>query len=91
MPSGDKIDVLFDAPGRLVAVEVKSSISNDVDLTRGLFQCVKYRAVMEAERGVSGARHSVDALVVVGRRFPAALRALQNSLGVQVVEILDRH
>lgn len=90
LPSGDKIDVLFDAPGRLVAVEVKSSISNDVDLTRGLFQCVKYRAVMEAERGISGARHSVDALVVVGRRFPAALRSLQNSLGIQVVEILAR-
>lgn len=89
LPSGDRIDVLFDSARRLLAVEVKSSISNDVDLTRGLFQCVKYRAVMEAERGVSGAHHSVDALLVVGRSFPDGLRALQNGLGVEVLEILD--
>lgn len=89
LPSGDKIDVLFETTDRHVAVEIKSSISNDVDLTRGLFQCVKYRAVMEAERGFSGALHSVDALLVVGRCFPTALRALQNSLGVRVVEIFD--
>ncbi|MFD9902468.1 hypothetical protein [Mesorhizobium sp. NPDC059025] len=91
LPSGDKIDVLFHTTSRLVAVEVKSSISNEVDLTRGLFQCVKYRSVMEAERGFCGARHSVEALLVVGRSFPAALRALQNSLGVQVVELLGEH
>ncbi|MBY5665586.1 hypothetical protein [Rhizobium leguminosarum] len=65
--------------------------SNDVDLTRGLFQCVKYRAVMKAERGVTGARHSIDVLLVIGRRLPAGLRALQNSLGVEVVEIVDLH
>ena len=89
LPSGDKIDVLFDAPKRLVAVEVKSKISNDVDLTRGLFQCVKYRAVMEAERGFKGARYSIDAALVTGRAFPESLRSLQNSLGVQVVEVLN--
>ena len=89
LPSGDKVDVLFDAPKRLVAVEVKSKISNDVDLARGLFQCVKYRAVMEAERGFKGARYSVDAVLVVGRTFPESLCSLQNSLGVEVVEILE--
>lgn len=91
LPSGDKIDVLFDIPKGLVAVEVKSKISNEVDLARGLFQCVKYCAVMEAERGSKGARYSVDAMLVVGRTFPERLRSLQNSLGVQVLEILDRH
>lgn len=91
LPSGDKIDVLFDAPKRLVVVEVKSKISNDVDLARGLFQCVKYRAVMEAERGFKGARYCVDAVLVIGRTFPEGLCSLQNSLGVQVIEILDRH
>lgn len=89
LPSGDRIDVLFEAGHRLVAVEVKSSVSNDVDLTRGLFQCVKYRAVMEAERGVTRARHSIDVLLVIGRRLPAGLRPLQNSLGLEVVEIIN--
>jgi hypothetical protein len=90
LPSGDRVDVMFDTPRRLIAVEVKSSISNHVDLTRGLFQCVKYRAVMEAERGVVGARYSINALLVVGRRFSASLRPLGSSLGVEIVEILDR-
>lgn len=90
LPSGDRIDVLFEARGRLIAVEVKSSISNDVDLTRGLFQCVKYRAVMVAERGVTGRRQSIEALLVVGRPFPSDLRPIQNSLGVRVVEVIDR-
>lgn len=89
LPSGDRLDVLFHTQKRQVAVEVKSRISNDVDLIRGLFQCVKYRAVMEAERGFAGARHSIEVLLVVGRPLPKNLYPLQSSLGVQVVEILD--
>ncbi len=54
LPSGDKIDVLFSGRQTMLAVEVKSRISNKVDLARGLFQCVKYRAVMLAERGYMG-------------------------------------
>jgi hypothetical protein len=87
LPSGDKIDVLFDGQKRLVAVEVKSKISNEVDLARGLFQCVKYRAVMEAERGFKGARYSIEAMLVVGKQFPESLCSLQNSLAVQVIEV----
>jgi hypothetical protein len=90
LPSGDRLDVLFDTPKRQVAVEVKSRISNEVDLTRGLFQCVKYLAVMKAERGFEGKQHSIDVILVVGRSFPDNLRSLQSSLGVQVLEILDQ-
>ncbi len=87
LPSGDKLDVLFNSRNRMLAVEVKSKISNDVDLTRGLFQCVKYRAVMEAERGFKGEDQQLNAVLVVGKPFPEKLRALQNSLGVEVFEI----
>ena len=89
LPSGDRIDVLFKSLRRLIAVEVKSSVSNDIDLTRGLFQCVKYRAVMEAERGLTSSRYTSDVLLVVGRRFPPHLRTLQNSFGIKVIEIAD--
>lgn len=88
LPSGDRIDVFFEAPGRRVAVEVKSEISNDVDIVRGLFQCVKYRAVMEAERGSISATYQVDAVLVLGRTFPSSIDALRNSLGVRVFEVL---
>lgn len=86
LPSGDKVDVLFNARNRVVAVEVKSKISNNVDLTRGLFQCVKYRAVLQAERGFKGGNDPIKAVLVVGRKFPAELRPLQSSLGVEVFE-----
>ena len=91
LPSGDKIDVLFEDDKRLVAAEVKSKISNEVDLARGLCQCVKYRAVMEAERGFKAGQYSVDAVLVVGRTLPESLNSLKNSLGVKVIEILAHH
>lgn len=90
LPSGDRLDILFRTHKRHVAIEVKSKISNEVDLTRGLFQCVKYRAVMEAERGFNGTQHSIEVLLVVGKAFPKNLCSLKNSLGVQVVEIIGR-
>src|ERR1700733_168654 len=48
LDSGDRVDVVYKLADRIVVLEVKSRISNDVDLTRGVFQCVKYRAVREA-------------------------------------------
>ena len=36
------------SPKDWIAVEVKSRISNDADITRGIFQCVKYKVVLEA-------------------------------------------
>ena len=48
LASGDRVDVVFYGPDETVAIEVKSVDSNETDLRRGVFQCIKYRAVMEA-------------------------------------------
>lgn len=88
LPSGDRLDVLFYARSKMLAVEVKSNKSNNIDLERGLFQCVKYRAVMEAERAFKGGRYSINAVLVVGKGFPSTLKPLQNSLGVEVIEVI---
>ena len=40
-PSGDTVDVPFQSAGCRIAVEVKSLISDETDLRRGLFQCAK--------------------------------------------------
>ncbi len=90
LPSGDRMDVLFETGKIRLAAEIKSSISNEVDLIRGIFQCVKYRAVMEAERDFSGENCSIDAVLVIGRSLPKSLYALKNSLGVKVVEVLHQ-
>src|SRR5579859_7282530 len=45
--SGDELDVLFESGNEKVAVEVKSRISTVADILRGLFQCVKYKILVE--------------------------------------------
>lgn len=78
--SGDTIDVLFSDGNDYVAVEVKSCRSNDEDLRRGIYQCVKYRAVKEAEHAPN--KVNVRALLVVERKLNAELMSRARLLGV---------
>ena len=48
LDSADRVDVVYYGPTSTVVIEVKSLDSDDTDLRRGVFQCIKYRAVMEA-------------------------------------------
>ena len=86
LPSGDSLDVSFNGRKIWVAVEVKSSISAEGDIVRGLFQCVKYRAVMEAVLLTESRPQSARALLVLESKFPQSLISLRNMLGVEVVD-----
>jgi hypothetical protein len=66
LPSGDSVDVMFKSENRWVAVEVKSEISNAADQERGLFQCIKYGAVLEAEGKLVNRGVSVETILVLG-------------------------
>ena len=48
LDSGDRIDVVYKCADRIVLLEVKSRTSNEIDLRRGVYQCIKYRAVRSA-------------------------------------------
>ncbi|MES2469418.1 MAG: hypothetical protein V4675_19085 [Verrucomicrobiota bacterium] len=87
LPSGDKLDVLFREVDEWIAVEVKSHISDDADLVRGLFQCVKYQAVLEAFLISTDRKPNARAALVISRPFPVELLPLKNVLGVEVIEI----
>jgi hypothetical protein len=89
LPSGDSVDVMFVGKAGFTAVEVKSVISNDADIERGLFQCVKYQAVTEALLKVNGAPINVRTILVLGGEFPKALLSLKNMLGVEVIDGLQ--
>lgn len=86
LPSGDSIDVLFDRKDRLVAVEVKPASAPIHDVTRGLFQCVKYRAVLQALVDFEGDLREISVFLVLGGELPTALFPLRNSLGIVVLE-----
>jgi hypothetical protein len=86
LPSADEMDVLFMSTREQVVVEVKSKISNSLDLERGVFQCVKYRAVLKAQSEVSnpGSRMAVRALLVSKQPLGSKLAKWARKLDVEV-------
>lgn len=70
--SGDEVDVLFQNDEVTLAVEVKTTSAPEGELTRGLFQCVKYRAVLRAMHDVKGELANVLAILVTPQALPAS-------------------
>ena len=84
LPSGDRLDVYFELEdGTHVAIEVKPSISPEQDLVRGIFQSVKYKAVMEALRAVECADYNVEVLLVAAKNLSPLNQSLAKELGVE--------
>lgn len=84
--SGDRLDVLVVDGVRLIGVEVKSIKSGRDDLRRGLYQCVKYKAVMDAEAGLRGAPPS-EVVLVTERALPSDLVEEARQLEVRRVVV----
>lgn len=82
--SGDKLDVYF--PASKIAVEVKSKISNDEDIERGLFQCVKYKATLDAMDKVDGITPQNKVVLVLGGKMEKPHKKVQKKLGITVIE-----
>ncbi len=86
LPSHDLVDVFFDTRKWWVGVEVKSKISDEADIHRGLYQCVKYRAVLESFRSAMGFKRDVRVLLALGGELPRSLVSIRNILDVEVIE-----
>lgn len=86
LPSGDRVDVVFRHEDEWIAVEVKSIVSQMPDIVRGMFQCVKYRAVFQARAEVAGVLESVRVVLALEGELPHSLKSLQNVLGIEVIE-----
>ncbi|MCC0035335.1 MAG: hypothetical protein H6887_08760 [Hoeflea sp.] len=90
LASGDSLDVSFQTSNLWFAAEVKAVNSGEPDLTRGIFQIVKYKAIMKAECKVAGSRMTVDAKLVIESNLPPKLKTLARFLAVEVIEV-ERH
>lgn len=87
LPSGDRLDVYVElSDGTHVAIEVKPSISPDQDIARGVFQCVKYYAVMDALRNIECKDYEIKVLLVTAGNFSSQNKELAEELGVEYVE-----
>ncbi|MBO6252276.1 MAG: hypothetical protein J6O49_01300 [Bacteroidaceae bacterium] len=85
--SGDRLDVYFECKGnKHFAVEVKPSTSPEYDITRGIFQCVKYQAVMYAARDADYGSYNNEVLLVIAGTMSDKNRQLANDLAIKVIE-----
>jgi hypothetical protein len=62
--SGDEVDVYFLTKSQAHLVEVKSIRSDERDLLRGIYQCVKYRAVFAAQRKEKAPSTKIEVVLV---------------------------
>jgi len=86
LPSGDVVDVYFTQVSECIAVETKSRISDVSDITRGIFQCIKYQAVLEAALLARGQKVDARSILALEASFPSELVPLKNLLGVTVYD-----
>ena len=85
--SGDRLDVYFkQKDGTCIAVEVKPSTSPDEDIMRGIFQCVKYKAIMDSEDKVHGKKLQNKSILVIGGNLSTVNMQIRDTLGIQVIE-----
>lgn len=86
LPSGDSLDVSFRQMSEWISAEVKPAGSPVADILRGLYQCVKYKAVMEAVQATEGKPRAATAVLVLQGDLPAVLIPARNTLGITVFE-----
>ncbi len=89
LPSLDCVDILFEDRSQLIGVEVKSHISCEADILRGLFQCVKYRHLIESEQLINNRQPDSRTILVLQGEFPSNLLGIKNMLGIEVIDNVD--
>ena len=72
--------------GSKIAVEIKPSASPDADVLRGLFQCVKYKTIMDAENKIHGEKSNNKVLLVIGGSLSPENLKVRDTLGIMVIE-----
>ncbi|MEZ0389880.1 MAG: hypothetical protein ACAI34_22570, partial [Verrucomicrobium sp.] len=84
LPSLDTIDVLFKSPECWTAVEVKSKVSDRIigDYERGIYQTVKYGAILNAMKSDIryGVPRTVRTILVLESDLPEHLKPLADRL-----------
>ena len=89
LKSGDKVDVTAWNARNIWHIEVKSRTSQDQDIERGLYQCVKYDAVGKAIVKADDSGKTVNSLIVVETEPSQKVRRLAGKLGVRIYILPD--
>ena len=79
--SGDRLDVYFKLAA--VGVEVKTSDAGFDEIHRGIFQCIKYKAVLRAQQIHGRQIPTADCLLALGGALPEELQEIVTLFGVR--------
>lgn len=85
LPSADIVDVYLETRNYVYGIEVKGIKSSEADILRGIYQCVKYRAVLEAKELVEATHRHVEIVLIISGELTPRLVSIKNALGVKVV------
>jgi hypothetical protein len=91
LPSCDTIDILFEDGMQRIAVEIKSNISDTPDILRGIFQCIKYKHLIEAEQIINNQLPDSRVMLVLQGQLPHKLISVKNLLGIEVIENVKKN
>jgi hypothetical protein len=90
LPSLDTVDVLFKAPMCWTGVEVKSAVSEGMvgDYERGIYQTVKYEAILRAMQQDFryATPQAIQVFLVLEKSLPSFLKSVASNLHVAVLE-----
>ena len=90
LPSLDTLDVLFKSSRCWIGVEVKSRVSdcNEQDYRRGIYQCVKYRAILNAMHRdpTYDVPSDIRVVLVLESKLPSSYEETAAVLGVKVYD-----
>ena len=85
--SGDSLDVYFECRRKIhYAIEVKPTSSPESDVLRGVFQCVKYKSVMDAMRVIDNDNYENKTLLVLAGEMTDFVKQVARDLGVKYIE-----
>ena len=83
--------MVFETAQGFLGVEVKSIVSRDNDLSRGLYQAVKYQALLRAEQKAMGNPPTARSVLVCEHQLSRGLRNLADVLGIKVFIVSINH
>ena len=89
-PSADRADVVFSDDRTVLGVEVKARDANKHDISRGLFQCVKYQALLRAEQKAKQVPPTARAVLVSEKPVSDQLQNLADLIGISVIIVRDQ-
>lgn len=84
--SADKIDVMYWGKNEIVGVEAKSHISEEIDILRGIFQCIKYSALINAHQIYENKDIPFRVILALENELPSKFKGICNQLGVNVID-----